>query len=72
MLQERAEWRCEKADLDDQGADIVRVIIEDEKGRRAVAFLGAKLVRGRVKFKLVTLKNDLEETHKEATADWIL
>jgi hypothetical protein len=67
---ERIEQRLEKSTLKDRD-DIIRVVVEDEKGRSAIAFLSARLANGRVKFTLTTKKNK-SEGMVHSTADWML
>lgn len=58
--------------LTDSDKTIARVVVEDESGNRAIGFLSAKLVNGRVRFTLTTKKNRHKETTTHATADWVL
>jgi hypothetical protein len=67
---ERIEQKLDVMALESND-EIIRVVVEDDKGRRAIAFLSAKLVSGRVKFTLVTKKNK-GEGKACSTADWML
>jgi hypothetical protein len=58
--------------LTDSDKTITRVAVEDEAGNRAIGFLSAKLVNGRVRFTLTVKKNKCKETITHATADWVL
>jgi hypothetical protein len=65
------------------GRSIARVVVENAEGLRAVAFIDARTVHGRIKFTLTVKKNGrsrlmhpekdrFDETIVHATADWIL
>jgi len=52
--------------------DIIRVVVTNEKGEKAIAFLSAVISSGRVRFELIAKKHRGIETAKKATADWLL
>jgi len=73
MILNRFEYVLDKSDLvDGRSVDVVRALVNDEKGCRAIAFLSAKLVRGRVRFTLTTKKHRGQETVTGAVADWVI
>lgn len=73
---ERIEVNVNSAELDpDHGGrnqDIIKVVVTNEKGDRAIAFLSAVMSHGRIQFELTTKKNGGKETRKTAVADWKL
>jgi len=72
----RIETTINSAELDrkfdGRNQDIIRVVVTNEKGERAVGFLAASIQNGRVQFELTTKKNRGKETIKTAVADWVL
>ena len=71
-MQDRCEFAIEKAEIGDRNIDVARVVVTDEKGCRAIAFLNVRLVRGRAKFTLTTKKHRGQETITGAVADWVI
>jgi len=73
---ERLNASINSAELDpDHGGrnqDIIRVVVTNEKGDRAIAFLSAVMSHGRIQFELITKRNGGKETRKTAVADWKL
>ena len=67
-----AEHAYNITELGDTWTTISRTVVEDEQGRRAIAFLSARIDRGRVKFQLTTKKSRHKETIVNATADWVI
>jgi hypothetical protein len=53
---------------------IGRVVVKDQKERKAICFLSVRLVNGRIKYILTVKKgkDGKKETIKEATADWVV
>ena len=73
MSYDRVDHKRHIADLaDGHSEEITRVVVENEEGCRAVAFLSVKLVRGRAKFTLTTKKHRGKETITGAVADWVI
>jgi hypothetical protein len=71
-MTDRIERTYNSAELVHTGVDIARVVIEDEQGRRGIAFLSAHMRNGRPRFVLTTKKNHDKETIVAATADWVI
>lgn len=72
-MYDRIDHTRKKSDLaDGRNGDITRVVVEDERGCRAIGFLTVKLVRGRVKFELTVKKHRGKETITGAVADWVI
>lgn len=67
-----AEHAYDISELGDTWTTISRTVVEDAFGRKAIAFLSARVERGRVKFQLTTKKGHYKETKVNATADWVL
>jgi hypothetical protein len=66
---ESAEITMDLSDLDHVYERIIRVIVKDENGREAIAFLSAKNTTRGVSFCLTTkVENHFEETKREALA----
>lgn len=59
-------------DFGGRKSQLVRIVVEDDKGTHATAFVQAVIKHGRVQFELTVLKSDLGETIKTAMADWLL
>jgi hypothetical protein len=57
---------------DDRDHDVIRVVVENDKGEKATAFVSVQMVGGRPRFTLTTKKNKGGETIVHATADWRL
>lgn len=55
----------------DRSQDISRIVITDNKGRKAIAFLTVQMVSGRPRFKVIAKKNLRKESHAQATSDWM-
>ena len=60
------------SDFGESWKEINRIIVEDERGMRAIAFVSDRIERGRIKFGLTVKKNNYKETKANATADWII
>jgi hypothetical protein len=72
MFQDRIDHTIKSSDLDDRSKDICRVVVENDKGERGIAFLSVKIVNGRPKFTLTAKKSHGNETVTAATADWMI
>lgn len=70
--QDRLDYTLFAEDLGDNSKEIIRAVVEDEKGCRGIAFLSVRLVRGRAKFTLTTKKHRGKETTTSAVADWVI
>lgn len=51
---------------------IARIVVENDRGLRAIGFLSLRLVRGRVQYKVTVKKDRGEETEASATANWVI
>jgi hypothetical protein len=60
------------SNLGDRSKDICRVVVENDRGERGIAFLAVQIVRGRPKFTLTTKKHRGKETITGAVADWVI
>ena len=71
MIQ-RLESEIDAANLDDRDHDAIRIVVENNKGEKATAFLSVQMVGGRPRFTLTAKKSHNSETIVRATADWRL
>jgi hypothetical protein len=70
---ERQEITLDAANIrDDHGEDVARVVVENEKGEKAIVFVTVQMVHGRPRFALIAKKNKGIETEVRATPDWRL
>jgi hypothetical protein len=72
MFPDRIDHIINRSDLDGHNKDICRVVVENDRGERGIAFLAVQMVRGRPKFTLTTKKYHGQETITGAVADWLI
>ena len=51
---------------------VVRVIIENTDGTRAICFISARVHDGRATFDMRTVKRDGGEVYRKASASWVI